>query len=277
MTIASDGFLAPQIEAWIERFRSDNADAFAMAADLNRAGHQLMLATEVQTGDPKRDARTLAALLFVRVLSSFQGVVIMAERGMIVEARTLARTCLESTFALVAGVKDDEAFVPKMIAHSMDHRSKAANWLLDRANRDDFLSEASEDKLREFLAKLGDDGETLATFQIIEMARRAQLEDLYIFYRALSGDAAHPTLDALSRYVEDIGPGKFNIIWGPKSGAAEITDTLLMACSFVFAACVSINEFAQNTASGEAIEALWERYKILAARHGPVQSDVTIG
>jgi hypothetical protein len=31
-------------------------------------------------------------LLFTRTLSNFQGVILMAERGMIVEARTLARS-----------------------------------------------------------------------------------------------------------------------------------------------------------------------------------------
>jgi hypothetical protein len=44
-------------------------------------------------------------LLFVRVLSNFQGAILMAERGAIVEVRTLARTCLETVFALAAAIR----------------------------------------------------------------------------------------------------------------------------------------------------------------------------
>ena len=268
MTIRDEGFLAPQIDGWVQKYRAENTEAFELSTDLNRVAHRLMLNIEVQTGDPERDSRTLTALLFVRMLSNFQGVVVTAERGMIVEARTLARTCLESTFALVAGVKDQEAFVPKMIAHAMEHRSKAANWLLGRANRKDFLATTSEEKLREFLAKLGDDGELLATFAIIDMARRAQLEDMYIFYRVLSGDAAHPTIDALDRYISDIRVGNFTINWGPRCGAAEITDTLLLTCSFVFASCVAINEHTNDEGCAGELDRLWQRYKILAEKYG---------
>ena len=277
MTVAEDGFLAPEINRWIERYRAENADAFRLAVDLNQVAHRLMLSTEVQTGNPYKDAQTLATLLLIRVLSNFQGMMLMAERGLIVEARTLARTCLESTFALVAGVKDQEEFVPKMIAHSADHRSKAANWLLNRANREDFLSDDSEAKLRAFLAKQGDDGETLAAFHIQDMARRAQLEDMYIFYRTLSGDAAHPTLDAISRYVDGIEPGNFNIKWGPNCGAEEITDTVLLSCSFVFASCVAINELTKNETVAADLERLFVRYKDLSERHGIAQQAKAAG
>lgn len=269
MSIAKDGFLSDDVARWIERYRSEHATAFGLAKALNRTGQKLMLSTQPTMEGDTLDARGLTILLFVRVLSNFQGVVLLAERGMVVEARTLARTCLESTFALVAGVKAQDTFIPKMVSHALDARTKAANWLLDRANRADFLKADSEEKLREYLAKVEADGETLAAFAIIDMARRSGLEDLYIFYRALSGDAAHPTLDALNRYIDDRESGLAKeIMWGPKCGAGEINETVLMTCSFMFASCVAINELAGQAEIADELAAQWESYKDLSDEFG---------
>lgn len=270
MTIEQHGFLSPEIAQWVARHRVENADAFALAHDLNSAVQGLMLSTKVEMSSAVLDARGLALLLLVRVMSNFQGTILMAERGMIVEARTLARTCLESTFALAAGTNDQGPFVEKMVSHAMDHRTKAARWMLGREDFADFLKEDGQTKLREFVARVDSEGEPRAVFDAYDMARRGGLGALYIFYRALSGDSAHPTIDALNRYVDD-GEGSLGsmVKWGPSCGAGEITETLMMASSFVLAAALTILEVSENAEARAALEVLGDTYTELCRRFGP--------
>ena len=69
--------------------------------DINLIAQQLLL--EVPLEDKKA---FLAALLFVRGLSSFQAAILLAERGMIQDARTITRSCFETVFCFGALHKD---------------------------------------------------------------------------------------------------------------------------------------------------------------------------
>src|SRR5271165_5840467 len=104
MSIDGQGFLSKDIGAWATKHRAENAAWFEFAEQLNVTAQSLLLNLKVTTQEDGLDSNVLAMLLFTRTISNFQGAVLMAERGMIVEARTLARSCLESTFCLAAMV-----------------------------------------------------------------------------------------------------------------------------------------------------------------------------
>jgi hypothetical protein len=96
------------------------------------------------------------------------------------------------------------------------------------------------------------------------MARRAGLDSLYIFFRQFSSDAAHPMLEALNRYIDN-GQGGVGaeILWGPKCGADEIADTVIMACCFLLTAAVALHEIANVDGVSDALSAHYEVYKSL--------------
>lgn len=270
MSIAEQGFLSPDIAHFVAKHRADNKAAFDLADDLNRTAQRLMLGTEVRMEGDVLSEKNLAQLLFVRALSNFQGVVLLAERGAIVEARTLARTCLETVFALVAAVKMDGRFIDRMVANEMGSKSKGANWLLNRADRADYLHPEADEKLQAFIDRLKADNEPTGAFGSEDMARRAGLDGLYMFFRQFSSDAAHPMLEALNRYIDNdqggIGP---EIIWGPNCGAAEIDDTVIMACCSLLMAAVALNEIANIGEIGDALGAHYEVYKGLISAKSP--------
>jgi hypothetical protein len=97
MSFEIDDYLIPDIDRWIAKNRTQYADAFGLADRLSRVAQQVMLSAEVSTGDKRA---LLILLFFARALSSFQGALLLAERGVTVEAQTLARSCLESAFFL---------------------------------------------------------------------------------------------------------------------------------------------------------------------------------
>jgi hypothetical protein len=265
MTIETEGFLSPDAARFIAEHRRNNPAAFALADALNRTGQKLMLGAEVRMEGGSLSEKNLAQLLFVRVLSNFQGAILMAERGAIVEARTLARTCLETVFALAAAIRMDAVFIDRMVANEMGSKKKGANWLLARSNRSDFLQPESEADLQAFIDRLTSENEPTGAFASEDMARRGGLDDLYIIFRQLSSDAAHPMLEALNRYVDDSKGGLMpEILWGPRCGAAEISDTVALACCFLLAGAVALNEIASVPELGEALGGHFEAYKALA-------------
>jgi hypothetical protein len=93
------GFLSPEIAPWIGRHRTENRAWFSLAMDLNSLAHQELLLLEAPLEDNKA---LLAALLFARSLSSFQAAILLAERGMTQDARTITRSCFESVFCFGA-------------------------------------------------------------------------------------------------------------------------------------------------------------------------------
>ncbi len=278
MSIKEQGFLSPDVGRFIEKYRQDNRSAFDLADALNKTAQRLMLGAEVRMEGASFSEKNLAQLLFVRALSNFQGVILMAERGAVVEARTLARTCLETTFALVAAVKMDSAFIDRMVANDMGSKAKGANWLLNRADHADFLQPESKADLEAFVGRLKTENEPTGAFATEEMARRGGLDGLYIYFRQFSSDAAHPMLEALNRYVDngrgDVGP---EIIWGPHCGAGEIAETILLTCSFLLTAAVGLNEITSVAGVGDELGDHYDVYKTLIAALTPTITPAAAG
>lgn len=118
MPLEFDGYLSPDFDRWIAKHHAEHRASFDLAERLNRLCQRAMLAAEVPDGD----LRALLILsLFARALSSYQGAVLMVERGMSVEAQTLARSCLESTFYLGA-VVHNQPFIERIKCSDIKHK-----------------------------------------------------------------------------------------------------------------------------------------------------------
>jgi hypothetical protein len=142
---------------------------------------------------------TLVTLL-LRAISSFEGVMLLSERGMLVEARTLTRNVYETAFytgALVA----DEAFIGRMVADNAKHRKTLANELINDRAHSDVIGPDVLSQLAQFLMDLEASGQTLDRLISERAAKQAGMGPLYNFFRDLSGDA-HPTIQSLNRYTD---------------------------------------------------------------------------
>ena len=97
------GFLSPEMEPFVAQCRKQNALWFALAEDINRTAQATL--TTYQIGPEISAQHLFGLLLLIRTLSNFQGGLLMAERGMVVEVRTLFRCCFENAFWLGALLK----------------------------------------------------------------------------------------------------------------------------------------------------------------------------
>ncbi len=259
MTIDEQGFLSPDIQDWIRKHRTENVAWFALAEDLNGIGHRQLALLKVPAED---NQAFLTALLFMRGLSNFQGAILLVERGMTQEARTLIRGCFETVFCLGA-VRKDPTFANALIRDDASRRQRLARLLLKLPDDSSGLDAGHIEKLTGFLDGLAQSGVQAEPLQIFRTAELAGLADIYdTYYRGLSNDAAHPSVTALNRHVNADESGLIKgFRWGPE--VTDVEDTLMTACT----AAVYVIHLAKGMLNRDDIsiglDRCWEEYKRL--------------
>jgi len=255
-TFANCGFLSPDIRVWIEKHRKANQDWFALADALNRVAMSQIPLVNVPDGD---NQAFLTAVLFGRCLTAFQGAIILAERGMTAEARTLVRSCFEAVFCLGA-VRKDSNFADAFIADDASRRRKIANALLKLP---DGLEAPDLEKLSNFVDHQKKSDVKIEDLSIARAAKLAGLEGIYdTYYRGLSNDAAHPSVTALNRHVEADKSGTIVALrWGPE--VADVDNTLLAACTAAVYMVFLAGEMLSNENVTKRFENCWAEYKRL--------------
>jgi hypothetical protein len=210
------GFLSDQLQGDISKFRENNADWFALLDDLAICLQQTASkACDTVKGSPF-EPHPLGLLVLHRSNGLFQGAIIMLERGMIVEAKTLTRSVLECAFVM-AGLHDKPEDVKAMMISDMDAAKKgqAKAILKSGAGKD---TQALEDRIKEF--------GKVKNLSIDELAELGLLKGLYLHYRVLSNDAAHPSGKSLRRHMNFAPDGASwgGYLFGP-GGDVEIAST----------------------------------------------------
>jgi hypothetical protein len=248
MSIDEQGFLSPDITAWIDKHRAENRAWFALATNLNSIAQRELLLLEPAAED---NEAIVAAQLFVRGLSSFQAAILLAERGMVLDARTITRSCFETVF-LFGALHKDRGFLEKFEQADVHNKKTFANAQL--AGRVKLLPEAAE-TLTQFLEDLGQSGEKGRPLNLKEVADAAGLRNEYdVYYRGLSNDAAHPSLIALKRYCEvDANNELKGLRWGPD--VKDVEETLVFSCT----ACVYLVAFMAERLGHAEITQRWGR------------------
>jgi hypothetical protein len=204
----------------------------------------------------------LTALLFMRGLSGFQGAILMTERGMTQEARTLARGCFETVFYLGA-LRKDSAFAGALVRDDASRKKKLANAILKSS--DDPLESDLTGKLENFLVRLAQTGLATESISIEGVAKLAGLAELYdTYYRGLSGDAAHPSVTSLNHHVEaDEKRVIQGLRWGPDVSNVTVEDTLMVAVTAVVHLIFLAKEILDRDDVAEGLDRCWEEYKRL--------------
>jgi len=264
MTLENSGFLSPQISSWIARHRAANPGWFSLAENLNCVA---MRAVQALTVPPDDNKSFLAALLFMRGLSSFQSALVLAERGMTQDARTITRSCFESVFWLGA-LRNDANLANTLVHDDLGRRAKIARPLLELPG-DSGLNAEHIEKLERFLDEVQNSGIEAKQLNIAEAARIAGLTEIYdTYYRGLSNDAAHPSITALNRYAEaDQNNNIIGLRWGPD--VPDVGLTLSDLCTAFIYLLVWTREFFAIDNLQEDLERYWVDYKQLVESTNP--------
>ncbi|NVN92476.1 MAG: hypothetical protein HXX11_18020 [Desulfuromonadales bacterium] len=193
--IFPNGFLDPGLQEWVVECHRLYPEWFALVNDINAFAIKVMTSLDVHDDEPQE---TLVAAMFIRALHTFQGAVLMAERGMMTPGRMLARCMLEVVFQLVA-ISKDKSHAQEYAQSDTIHKLKSFRKL-QKLGGPEFSKQIHLDRAAELeneKAALG----LKNSAQVEEWAKRAGLHNFYLTaYAHLSG-AVHSSPSDLEEYL----------------------------------------------------------------------------
>jgi hypothetical protein len=224
---AEEGFLAASSSNAAARIRKDYAPWFEAATSFNRLGMKVLPELQACTDNAQQ---LFAATLFGRALTSFQSIVILAERGLMADARTVARAATETALVLAALASNAAVLDIIELRHYYFRRKLHSVWLHDRASRATMTAEQIA-ALEKEIATIDRDYPTVKDLRsdpvnVASLADQAGLTSIYnAVYRVTSTDAAHTSISALERHVRADARGQIqSLTVGPEVG--DLPDTI---------------------------------------------------
>ena len=237
MSFETEGFFSPEIEGFRRNVRDEQPTKawFDYALDLNRLGFDMLRRVDTLLADNRQFSLNAH---FVSVHQSFQSALLLAERGLVPDARVVLRSGVESAIAANA-LANDANFVERMIdAHYRSQRT-LARVMLDKFRAD--LSPAEIIEMEKANSEAGarevaNGGKELTDIKWEQVAEKHCKELYHLLYRSLSSDGTHATINVLERFLVVDGAGEITAFKVAPDGAG-LVETLSAAClMFIWAA-----------------------------------------
>jgi hypothetical protein len=211
-----------------------------------------------------RDPKVIALALLSRSLGHFKAIPRLLEIGLIVEARTLTRCIFENLFMQGRLAEQGDAFVQRMADDTAKSRQSRGGWVLGWLDEQEGDS-PYEEGLRETMDKLRTLYPKPRAINYAEITRDGSLKNTYLWYKQLSSDAAHPTLEALTRHITKEGDGSLLVSVEPVPSEKDTLDTMEWACQALMGVMVGADQIAGPVKGGEKLPALCDEFMRFAS------------
>jgi hypothetical protein len=210
--IEIDGFLSNEADEGRNIILNSYREAFILAKDLNRQSMTLFREYSLCMNN---EVTIAIAALMTRIVETYQGVVIMLERGMTSQARMLVRSQLEALFQMAAMVKNPNLYDSYAAKHYRSTTSalKAAK----RWKQESLQGRLSKEKIDELLLENETKLKEIETnsLKIYQWAEKAELSDFYNVFYVENSSAIHSDMWALDDHVADDGEHGLQVNFGP--------------------------------------------------------------
>jgi hypothetical protein len=236
---------------------------FEFAEDLNSLGLQMLDGLNVTLNDNQR--LTIAAL-FVRAHKSLQATILLSERGLVGDARTVLRSAVEGAIASNA-LANDAQFLDQLIeAHHFNQRKKARLVL----NNPDYRAIYSAKQIAEMERTIKDvdaieaaAGRKLLDVTWSTVAAKHCKDSYDTLYRVLSSDGTHTTSDSINRMFDNDPSSK--LITALKTGPdiSNLVETIKAACLMFLWAADPFARAYNQTAIHDRLQQMLPRFVAL--------------
>jgi hypothetical protein len=212
MSLDEQGFLSPEIEQYRERIRVKNQLSFKLVEDLNKFGQQVKYQLKIHNRDGQQ---LFAGCLFNKLLNDIQAAVILFERGLVPQGRSMLRISLESVIVL-GKICESYEFV-----HAYAEIGEKDRLKLVRAIRNaptDVFKDIKPELTDELIHKIEETiGGTESTRNIEQWAKDVGLHHLYAgAYRLFSQDI-HSSPRVFDKFFMTNEENEvIGFEWGPK-------------------------------------------------------------
>lgn len=232
---------------------------FIVCNDLNQLAHTTLSELRIHSEDHQK---IIASSLFVRLLSQYQSVIILIERGMINEVKIILRAMLDGIFVLVAVAKDEKYM--KYYINDDDDIEKRIAFLKRFSENidnhfDDIQKQLTEENISEQLKELKAERKHLELNELKlkgmvstkKWAEFAQMEELYYRLYSQFNYSVHGLSRELEQYITAKDDGEVTgMNWGPDVEGIDIV--LTTTADFLCRVLSSINNlFGLNNSKVE--------------------------
>jgi hypothetical protein len=229
-------FLGPDPQRTIVEVRNADAGWFALSDDVAAFCSDLLIKIRPGTNNGQE---VLAAILYRRVLSSFEAVLLLAERGMHTEGLVVRRTMLEALFVLGA-IWQQPNLVQTYIENDK-HRRRNIYMNLRKSSKSmrAIVPEVTDAELDRQIDELQVLTKHVTYIGVAQFAQAACLHDQYLTDYSILSEAAHHAARDLERQIDVNDDDEIAaIVWGPEQERPfkllfPAVDNMLMATHVV--------------------------------------------
>ena len=192
------GYVGNEINNYIKSFGEEYSDLWVLALDVNKFSNMFQYEPIIHN---EYLPEILGSTLYIRVLTNYQGLLILASRGMVSQSQVMLRVELEALFSLAAIAKDKN-FSNKIVLYEEHQRKSVANKIRRYAQGKNSNSEETEIakniiKNAEMKIKEND----IKKLSTEEIAHKAELHDLYDTVYPMSSLEVHVSARTLESYL----------------------------------------------------------------------------
>jgi|GEM_PF-6995208 len=210
--MAEEGFLSEEAEELRRQIKEAYKEVFQAARQTNLLLMRVLRGLHVDWND---EATTIVAALFVRIVETYQSLIILLERGMVAQGRMLVRTLLDALFSMTAIAKTPslkEAYMAQHYDAVIKALKAAKRW-----KQPSLQGRVVPAKLDELIAhnKAKMDEMKTKPLKVYEWAKKADLDNYYNVFYVENSSAVHSDMWALNDQIEGGNPEENQVHFGP--------------------------------------------------------------
>jgi hypothetical protein len=165
--------------------------------------------------------------LVARTASSFKVVLKLVRTRQVVEARIVARSCIENALYMNRLLKDGEDLLGIMEKSEEQARHRRGRFMLEQPRI--VVDDETRERLQDFLRINRSQNSKVQMSTPKSVSKGIPFEHLYLMYSQMSDDAGHPSLTSLVRHVR-IENESLVTEFNPPASVSELIDTLTWSC-----------------------------------------------
>lgn len=236
------GFLGSELDSACEAIVEANADWFSLAKTTNLLTMRIVQEALDKVHATSWSADAIAVRLLLRAAGVYQGALLMAQRGMHVEGRIMARSLLEVSFSVGALTSVQEKYIQML---KDDHLKSRRNRFQTLQNQGHAKSPVERKALQEAIESLSKSLELISPKTLASMS---PLEFQYYAYQCLSDESSHVSASSLEHHVnayEERAYWEYKIGAGPPSEIAKTLFYVIYAMHPILIGVTEVLNFEQ--------------------------------
>jgi hypothetical protein len=213
------------------------------------------------SSEDERELVAIKSALYARILSIFDGALLLIKQDHQLNFRIHSRGVIEATIVMLA-LDSDPKFVEQLKDDDWKSRQSRASLHLNAS------SLSVEPNVRKALEEFVSKGmQSARSIQLASLLSGSDFERLYRTYRDFSGDAAHVSITSLNRhYVEKPEDRTAVLVVNPELDVVDVNETATELGIATIIATYLLMKVKVQTELWSELQSLVERYKTLVQR-----------